>query len=201
MPNPPIQGLLSAPPPSPSKPLPPGYPPSGPNLLDQGIQGTLGFLGIGGDDSSANRGGALIGAGLPLTGLIGKVGGLLRGASSTAPEAVQGLSRATSGFEAIPGASLSSQDILNPHTAGVMQRMYDAASPTFQAMEKSGAFSGDRSVGSLRPLGEVPTLGETSPEFTAPFQDAAFNSLKGAFDPHSDPVERAYRAIMAKGGR
>lgn len=59
--------------------------------VDTGTQGTLGVLGLGDQSSTANRGGALLGAAMPfaggLKGMVEKgVGGAIEGLRGAAPE-------------------------------------------------------------------------------------------------------------------
>jgi hypothetical protein len=83
--------------------------------------------------------------------------------------------------EATALATASARDIINPTTAQVIDRMYQAAKPTFEGMK--GAFAGDRTVGGLHslasraataPIGE--TMGAVNPYFTPVGGEAAYNA-------------------------
>lgn len=69
-----------------------------------------------------------------MASLVGWAKSWLPAAENVAPEAAQ-----TAG-QAMGTSAAAAGDILNPHTAEVMQRMYQQARPAVQALEDAGAF-------------------------------------------------------------
>lgn len=162
--NPALTGLLNAPPAvQQQKPLQPGYPSSGLNWLDTGVQGTLGAVGLG-DDSHANRGGALLSSALPFMGLAGRAEGIisklgdyigtaglipkkaapalegLRGASfSTTPSTTESLAEfAPMGGEASYNATNAAQAGMQPPIANDSDAIYKAATSSGKLLGGGG---------------------------------------------------------------
>ena len=129
-------------------------------------------------------------------GVMGRVAG---GAAKVAPEAIQGLRGVLTG-PAAQTAAQAGADILNPATARVMQSMHEAAAPTFQAMERAGAFAGDRTVGGLHSLANRASS-MLPAEFTPPGAEAVYNAARPAAQKVVDPVQAAYLRLLAAGGR
>lgn len=126
-----------------------------------------------------------------LGGLLGWAKGWLPGASKVASGGILGPAVAQA-------ASASASDIFNPATAQKMGQMYEQARPAVEALEKTGLFAGDRTVGGL--YGAKP-LGELNPEFTASGAENAYNAGKAVVNRAIDPVTAAYNRILAAGGR
>lgn len=61
------------------------------NIIDQSVQGVLGFLGLGNDASKSNQAGQVLAAGLPLFGAVGKVEAGARGFYSRLDDVVERL--------------------------------------------------------------------------------------------------------------
>lgn len=128
------------------------------------------------------------------------------------PNAVMGVGVPTPASEAAPAlsalkmmspeatqlATQSASDVINPATASQMERMYQQASPTFKGMQNAGAFSGNRSVGSLY---QPPSLGLTNPEFTAIGDESGFNLNRPPTSPAVSPQDAAYQRILSQKGR
>jgi hypothetical protein len=112
------------------------------------------------------------------TKLPGMLGKAARPVAMMAPEAAQ-------------AASAAASDILNPRTASTMEKMYQAAKPTYDSM-KAG-FAGDRTVGGL--WTNSLRAGARNPEFTAVGEEGLYNAGR-ELPKVVDPVESAYNRIL-----
>lgn len=127
----------------------------------------------------------------------------LTGLGKAAPGASSAVQGAASAGRAMGTSAAGAADLLNPGTMGVMEGMYQRARPTFQAMERSGAFAGDRSVGNVGNLARTPletTLGELNPEFTAQGAERLYNRVRPAAS-HPDPVLAGLNRLLAQRGQ
>ena len=151
------------------------------------------------DDIPLALGGAVLGKMAP--GVLN----LLR----AAPEAAEGLEGAAGAMSGVAEASPAAQDILNPATQSQITSMYQQANPAFKALQESGAFSGNRTVGAgnLTPhpaLGpsmgyEMPSLSDTNPMFATGNEGIVNAAPKPTT--FQDPSQLGYASLLAKGGR
>lgn len=113
------------------------------------------------------------------------------------PAVMEGLSQAA------PEA-YSAIDAINWPT---VERLYQQARPTFEALRDAGTFGGGRTVGSLykdvQPAvkAATETLGETDPEFTPVGAENYYNVGKAGLQHAVDPALQAYKNLLAAGGR
>lgn len=161
--------------------------------INGGVGMVKGALGIddGSQGFSPNHLTQLAGAGM---GLLPE--GILASLRGVAPAAKA--APAMLGADAAQAASRSAMDVFNPRTMENMENMYHEAKPAFQGLEQAGAFGGDRSVGGIHSLGTGATAG---PEFAAVGDEGLTNGMSAQIGHGNDPVQSAYKALLARGGR